>query len=342
MNRTAGPRRVPVIALTGHLGAGKTSLLNHLLRRPGARLGVIVNDFGALNVDAALISGQVNQAAAISGGCLCCLPDAGGLDDALESLARPLLKLDAILVEASGIAEPVALDRLIRFSGAEHIRSGGMVEVIDAVDYFDTLDTGELPPARLRAPSLVIIGKTDLLPPEERESRIRRIIDRIHSVNPRVECIVAERGGVDPDLIFDSAEHEDPPDQLPIAQLIREQSPDHAEHGHVHSASLELPGTTAPDALVELLERPPQGAYRLKGRVRILTERGMAGYRIDVVGRFIDVVRLPAPPNPGEVVVIGADLDEQGAQARLHNVAAAPNTEHDEVGLRRLLRYQRS
>ena len=56
--------RVPVIALTGHLGAVKTSLLNHLLRAPGARLGVIVNDFGELNVDAALVSGQVIDAVA--------------------------------------------------------------------------------------------------------------------------------------------------------------------------------------------------------------------------------------------------------------------------------------
>ncbi|MFD1102414.1 GTP-binding protein, partial [Schaalia naturae] len=82
-------RRVPVVAVTGFLGAGKTSLLNHLLRRPGARLGVVVNDFGAINVDAALVGGQVEQAAAITGGCLCCLPDAGGLDDALARLARP-------------------------------------------------------------------------------------------------------------------------------------------------------------------------------------------------------------------------------------------------------------
>src|SRR5690606_33643497 len=65
--------RVPVIAVTGHLGAGKTSLLNHLLRTPGARLGVVVNDFGTLNVDAALVTGQVDEAASISGGCVCCL-----------------------------------------------------------------------------------------------------------------------------------------------------------------------------------------------------------------------------------------------------------------------------
>ena len=49
--------RVPVVVLTGHLGSGKTTMLNFLLRRPGARVGVIVNDFGAVNIDAGLVSG---------------------------------------------------------------------------------------------------------------------------------------------------------------------------------------------------------------------------------------------------------------------------------------------
>jgi len=92
---------VPVIALTGYLGAGKTSLLNHVLRQPRARLGVVVNDFGDVGVDAGLLVGQVTDPAAISGGCLCCLDDAGGLDAALERLAAPRLRLDAIIVEAS-------------------------------------------------------------------------------------------------------------------------------------------------------------------------------------------------------------------------------------------------
>ena len=97
--------RVPVVAVTGYLGAGKTSLLNHLLRAPGARFGVVVHDFGALNVDAALVTGQVDEAAGISGGGLGCRPSAGGLDDAVEELPRPGLRRDAVVVEAGGAAE---------------------------------------------------------------------------------------------------------------------------------------------------------------------------------------------------------------------------------------------
>ena len=66
---------LPVIALTGYLGAGKTTLLNHVLRSPDARIGVVINDFGELNVDAALVTGQVDEPASIAGGCICCLPD---------------------------------------------------------------------------------------------------------------------------------------------------------------------------------------------------------------------------------------------------------------------------
>jgi G3E family GTPase len=336
--RTA--HRVPVIALTGHLGAGKTSLLNHLLRRPGARLGVIVNDFGVLNVDAALVSGQVDQAAAISGGCLCCLPDAGGLDDALENLSRPQLKLDAIIVEASGIAEPLALERLIRLSPVQTIRAGGMVEVIDAVEYFSTVDTFDLPPARLSVPTLVVIGKADLLPEAEREQRINQIIARIRSVNTRAQCIVAERGAIDPDLVFDAAEQEDPPDQLPIAQLIREQYAEAHDHTHVKSVSTEVGSSIDPGALVELLENPPAGAYRMKGRVSVAGPEGPVGYRVDVVGRFIDVARLTRRPQPGELVAIGTDLVEDEARARLDEVMSMPDGPlPPSIGLRRLERY---
>jgi G3E family GTPase len=64
---------IPIIALTGYLGAGKTSLLNHVLRSPQARIGVVINDFGELNVEAMLVTGQVDEPASIAGGCICCL-----------------------------------------------------------------------------------------------------------------------------------------------------------------------------------------------------------------------------------------------------------------------------
>ena len=271
------PVRVPVIALTGHLGAGKTSLLNHLLRAPGARLGVVVNDFGELNVDAALVSGQVDEAASISGGCLCCLPDAGGLDEALRRLAQPRLRLDAILVEASGAADPLALSRIIGSSEVDNVRHGGAIEVVDAVTHFQTVDTRETPPNRFAAATLVVIGKADLLADQDREAVVGRICERIRVRNPDVPIVQAVRGGIDPALVFDTAADDDPVDQLPLARLMREQSAEQHDHDHAQAVSVALEHPVAPGALVELLEDPPRGAYRLKGRVRVHGSPGCSG-----------------------------------------------------------------
>ena len=333
--------RVPVIALTGHLGAGKTSLLNHLLRAPGARLGVVVNDFGELNVDAALVSGQVDEAASISGGCLCCLPEAGGLDEALRRLAHPRLRLDAILVEASGAADPLALSRIIGSSEIGDVRHGGVIEVIDAVTHFRTVDTGETPPNRFAAATLVVIGKADLLQEQEREAVVARICERVRARNPDVPIVRAVRGGIDPALVFDTAADDDPVDQLPLARLLREQSAEHHDHEHAQAVSVPLEGPVAPGALADLLEDPPHGAYRLKGRVRVHGSRGRSGFRVDVVGPMIHVARLPDPPQVGELVAVGLALDADVARARLDEVAASQPSSADAAGLRRLTRLQR-
>ncbi|MGO2659970.1 CobW family GTP-binding protein [Mycetocola reblochoni] len=342
-------RRVPVVAITGRLGAGKTTLLNHLLRTPGARLGVVVNDFGAINVDAGLVTGQVDEAAAISGGCLCCLPESGGLDDALERLSAPRLRLDAILIEASGVADPVALARLIRFSGVESIRPAGVVEVVDALEESrpghdgdrgtaDDADDTEVTTRRHAATTLAVIGKSELLVPAERDAVTARIAEHVTRGNPAAVTVVAERGRIDPALVFDAATAEDPADELPIARLLRD-----AEHHHAHarSASIVLHDAVSARTLLDLLESPPPGAYRLKGRVRVPAARGERGYLVNVVGRQVHVAALPSPPERGELVAIGPGLDVAEAGRRLDELAEQPSPRPDATALRGLARHRR-
>lgn len=330
-----------MVAVTGHLGAGKTTLLNHLLRRPGARLGVVVNDFGALNVDAALVAGQIDEAASISGGCLCCLPDAGGLEDALERLSHPRLGLDAVIVEASGAADPIVLSRLIRYSGVERVRPGGVVEVVDAVEHFRTVDVRPDPPARYGVATLIVIGKTDLLPQRERDGTVARIADRVRASGSRAHLVVARHGRIDPALVFDVEADEDPADQLPIGRLLREQHADEEPHDHAAAAAVDLPDTISPSALIDLLEGPPAGAYRLKGRVRVRGPRGDRGYLVNLVGSAIHIAPLPEPPRPGELVAIGMHLDAAEALARLEAIQRRSDDRVDAPGLRRLQRYRR-
>ncbi|HWJ65765.1 MAG TPA: CobW family GTP-binding protein [Nocardioides sp.] len=325
-------RRVPVVALTGHLGAGKTTLLNHLLRQPGARVGVVVNDFGSINVDAALVSGQVDEPASIAGGCVCCLEDAGGLDDALERLAHPRRALDVVVVEASGIAEPGALASMIRSSSAAHVRPGGVVDVVDAVEYFDTVDGGGMPPARFAVATLVVINKCDLADP----ATVDRIEARVREIKPRVHVVRTSGGRVDPALVYDVASAEEPEDELPIAALLRAERPAAHEHAHAASADARVDGPVAPAALVDLLEAPPAGAYRVKGTVAVDAGRRRQGYVVHVVGRQVHVAACP-PPASSTLVAIGLDLDPGHAGAALAT-ALRPSDGPDPAGLRRLRR----
>lgn len=349
---------VPVIALTGYLGAGKTTVLNHALRQPGARLGIVVNDFGAINVDAALVTGQVDEPASIAGGCLCCLPEAGGLDQALERLTQPRLRLDAVIVEASGIADPIALARLIRASAVERVRPGGVVEVVDAVEYFATVDTRFEPPARFAACTLVVVNKIDRVPAADRERVLARITERIRLRNPDVLVVPTSRGRIDPGLIFDTADTEDAPDELPLAALARDQyaerAHEHVHHGdgeprHDHADAVTVPaaGAVSPGAIIDLLEQPPAGVYRMKGQLRVRTGRTTRRYLVNLVGRSIHVVaasdRAEGGARDGQegLVAIGVHLDAAEVQARLEAALHPSGDTVDAAGLRRLQRYRR-
>jgi len=331
--------RIPVVALTGHLGAGKTTLLNHVLRQPGARVGVVVNDFGDVNVDAALVTGQVDEPASIAGGCLCCLVDDDTLDKALEKLTRPQLGLDVVIVEASGVAEPGALATLIRFSGAERARPGGVVDVVDAVEYFNTIDTGSMLPARFAAASLVVVNKCDRLPLAGRERSLARIEQRVRQGNPSVHIVRASGGRIDPALLFDVACAEDPPGQLPFAAARREAGPHHW-HQHAGAATVRSPGPVDPGPLIDLLEDPPPGAYRIKGRVAVQSGRGMRGYVVNLVGRSIHIASAAAASGESELVAVGLHLDVSMARRHLEHALEPAGTARA-AGYRRLQRYRR-
>ena len=331
--------RIPVVALTGHLGAGKTTLLNHVLCQPGARVGVVVNDFGDINVDAALVTGQVDEPASIAGGCLCCLADDDILDQALEKLTQPRLGVDVVIVEASGVAEPGPLARLIRFSGAERVRPGGVVDVLDAVEYFNTIDAGSGVPARFAAASLVVVNKCDRLPEAGRERILGRIEQRVRQGNPSAHIVRTSGGRIDPALLFDIASAEDPPGQLPFAAARREESP-HPGHQHAAAATAASHGPVDPGRLIDLLEDPPRGAYRIKGRVAVQSGRGTRGYVVNLVGRSIHIASTPVTGTGSELVAVGLHLDADTAHRRLEH-ALQPAGTANAAGYRRLQQYRR-
>ena len=156
--------RLPVAVIGGYLGAGKTTLLNHLLAEDhGMRLAVLVNDFGSVNIDAALIESRDGRTISLTNGCVCCtIGDNLGL--ALHDLAERADGPDGIVIEASGVADPgriahyatsrprLALDSIVVVADAETIRQRA-----------DDLYVGDLVRLQLAAADVIVLSKTDLL-----------------------------------------------------------------------------------------------------------------------------------------------------------------------------------
>lgn len=336
-------RRIPVLIVAGFLGAGKTTLLNFLLRQRQARIGVVVNDFGAVNIDAMLVAGQVDAMVSLGNGCVCCAVDIGELDDMFTRLAHPSSRIDVIVVEASGLAEPRNLIRMVVGTDNPRIRYGGLIEVVDAEHFRDSRDRHPELASHLRLADLVVVNKADRVPGERLENLRREIVELVRGVPVHATT----RGRIDPGLLFDPPERSAPTiaEQLSFDELLDDHDHDH-DHHHLHDDYESVSFTSAKDLdprkLIALLEDPPPGLFRAKGAAAFAIPGDRRKFLLHMVGRH--VVFEPTPWSRGEtretrLVLIGSGLDTAAAEARLRETVHTADTPLDEQALLGVWRY---
>jgi G3E family GTPase len=294
-------KTTPITILTGFLGAGKTTLLNRILTgNHGLRVGVLVNDFGSINIDAELVVGVDNNMISLANGCVCCQIR----DDLIESVVALLSRPEAveyIVLEASGVADPGGI--FATFSDAnlrDRIRLDSIICVVDADQVFAHPEYPPLMQLKLLQvgfADMLILNKVDLAGPEQ-VAKVRAWLDehfrRLRIVETNY-CDVAYEillgvGRFDParaGLTSHAVE------QSCTDASCDDENHGHNQHGQDHSKvfstwSYQTDQPLALEALRETLRKLPGNVYRAKG-VIYTTEAPKQRAVLQVVGRRVDI-----------------------------------------------------
>ncbi|MCG8691773.1 MAG: cobalamin biosynthesis protein CobW [Minwuiales bacterium] len=333
--------KIPATVITGFLGAGKTTLVRHVIENAGGRrIAIIVNEFGSLGVDADLLRGcgiescSDDDIVELANGCLCCTV----ADEFLPTMETLLDRADPpehILIETSGLALPkpllkafdwptvrsrVTVDGVITVVDGPAVEDGHFADDPEAVERQrledDALDhdnpLAEVYEDQLSAADLIILNKTDLLT----DDSVSRLTTEIAGQVPRaVKVVTADHGTIDPAVLLGiNAAAED---DLEARPSHHDGADDDHEHDDFDSFSVPVDEIEAPDSLIRRLEDvvARHGVLRIKGFVPV---RGKP-MRLAVQGvgkRFrhhFDQLWPQGMERVGQLVVIGKTGMDQAA-----------------------------
>ena len=301
--RAAG--RLPVTLVTGFLGSGKTTLVNHILsNRQDVRAAVLVNELGDIGIDNDLIVAAEDGMIELTNGCICCSTNNDLLDSIVRVLGRPE-PVDHIIVETTGVADPLPV--ALTFQRPEFrdaLRLDAIVAVADAEQFSLDLFDGIALRNQLRYADAILLNKCDRAGAE----RLDTVEEKIRSLNAEARLVRTTRSAVPLPLILD-------------VDLFR---PKHTGHNHAHlhddgfvSLSFESDRPFSVSRFQAFLDsgRPP-GLFRGKGFLW-LAETGKR-YVFHLVGeRFTLEEKERGVGGANRLVLIGRNLDLEDLRARL-------------------------
>ncbi|NDW54284.1 GTP-binding protein [Aliiroseovarius sp. PrR006] len=257
---------LPVTVIGGYLGAGKTTLINRLLAAEhGKRVMVLVNDFGAINIDAQLLESADEDTIALTNGCVCCTMGNDlymAISDAMKRTPRP----DHLIIEASGIANPQKIANTA--ISDPDLTYNGIVTVVDAENIDDLLadpmicaQVGD----QIACADLLVVSKSSDLPIDLRDT-LERLSDS--------EVILADDMQSLLGLTFSDL-------SSPPKNVLGTHHPTYTQWQYQGDVCLDR------NDLKELMLKRPRGIYRAKGFVR---SPDGSGWRVQVVGSTISIM----------------------------------------------------
>ncbi|MCB2199560.1 GTP-binding protein [bacterium] len=344
-------RKLPVTILSGFLGAGKTSVLNHILPRlDGKRVAVLVNDMSEISIDADLLKqGHAtvlrgdDQLVELANGCICCTLR----DDFVAEVGRLAAEgqFDHLLIESTGISEPlpVAAAFSLPLHGeaqlGEIARIDTMATVVDAARFAADFKSGDelrtraigisdeddrsiagLLVDQIETADLLLINKTDLVSGEDLE-QLRALLTQL---NPAAEQRVTTFGAVDPDRLLgaDGFDLKEAMKHTGWAAALRGEEPPETEEYGISSLSWERSDPLHPGRFFELLHTPLwENVLRCKGFLYLATRPKRAAVWSQAADSGVlepgQSWRMIGKPPAQRLVVIGQDMDREALIAAL-------------------------
>ncbi len=205
MSISEAAARIPVTLLTGFLGSGKTTVLNHVLQQPGmAATAVVVNEFGEIGLDHLLVESATDDVVLLNSGCLCCTVR-GDIADTLVNLFVSRAKgrvphFVRAVIETTGLADPAPIVHALMSDAivAERYMLDGVVTTVDAVNGAATLDRQTEAVKQAAVADRLLVTKADLAAPDA----LAALEMRLGTLNPGADLLRVAQGAVDPARLF--------------------------------------------------------------------------------------------------------------------------------------------